>query len=59
MERPTFNFPTPEELQKDFAEHMQELASEIAGLHISSPYFYRDDLEQILMLSGQFEESSI
>lgn len=59
MELPTFNFPTPEEFQKDFAEHMQELASEITGLHNSSPYFYRDDLEQIMMLSGQVEETSI
>lgn len=39
------------DFEKDFANHMKELASEIAGLH-NNGLTYSDDLETLYAFSG-------
>jgi hypothetical protein len=45
------------DFQKDFEDHMRELASEITGLHMGSALDYKDDYMVIQKLYSGMEEA--
>jgi hypothetical protein len=44
------------DFQKDFEDHMRELASEISGLHLRTSLTWADDLSTLLKFNGQLSE---
>ena len=44
------------DFQKDFEDHMRELASEISGLHTKSPLTFADDYETLSKMAAGVDE---